>query len=557
MKLESRGRFNLKRWSRSRRPRARHRVRARACAPRERAGRRDFVFAWNRGLGDIALGLVPLFARIRAQDPRQPHRGRHARRSGGGVRARRRGRDPRRARHWSARSPVDPSRRPMRRRASRCPLGDRVRRSRSDALARRAAAGVSAFACAGDAEWNALADDRCAAEPRRHRDRRARELGDRAVLWLREGLARRRVAGAVRAVSASRNVRWLLFGNVRATTSSRRRTSSTCAGRRRSSSCSPSIRNRCRILVAPDSGVLTAAYYLADDFPLDVISLWSDPRQGILKQGCPSPNRNAAPRRAARPRRGRAQYRGRRRGRGRARARSIAVRRASPLPPRMLRRTDPGHPLRPARGAVVRARVFALLALQPAVLGVHLFRAGRGQRPHLCPLDRVRPRARCSRCGSSWARCSPTASRSRCRTAYLWAALVAWSGWSAASWFWSAASRVHAGRRSAPRSAGALRRRRFSMSPPVPAAPLPGDRRPRPSACAVFLSVARDPCGAARRALDPGDDAGALARRRRRVLDVPRSRRSAAAAAARAAAARLWRRARRPSSSRSPCSCCC
>jgi hypothetical protein len=40
----------------------------------------------------------------------------------------------------------------------------------------------------------------------------------------------------------------------------------------------------------PRRGVLTAAYYLADDFPLDVISLWSDPRQGILKQDCPSPN---------------------------------------------------------------------------------------------------------------------------------------------------------------------------------------------------------------------------------------------------------------------------
>ena len=50
------------------------------------------------------------------------------------------------------------------------------------------------------------------------------------------------------------------------------------------------IRNRCRVLIAPDSGVLTMAYYLDADFPLDVISLWSDPRQGILLQGCPSPN---------------------------------------------------------------------------------------------------------------------------------------------------------------------------------------------------------------------------------------------------------------------------
>src|SRR6185369_12472588 len=33
---------------------------------RARTGsRRDFVFFWNRGLGDIALCLVPIFARIR------------------------------------------------------------------------------------------------------------------------------------------------------------------------------------------------------------------------------------------------------------------------------------------------------------------------------------------------------------------------------------------------------------------------------------------------------------------------------------------------------------
>jgi ADP-heptose:LPS heptosyltransferase len=50
------------------------------------------------------------------------------------------------------------------------------------------------------------------------------------------------------------------------------------------------IRNRCRVLVAPDSGVLTMAYYLDAPFEIEVISLWSDPRQGILLQGCASPN---------------------------------------------------------------------------------------------------------------------------------------------------------------------------------------------------------------------------------------------------------------------------
>ena len=50
------------------------------------------------------------------------------------------------------------------------------------------------------------------------------------------------------------------------------------------------IKNRCRVLVAPDSGVLTMAYYLDAPFEIDVISLWADPRQGILLQDCASPN---------------------------------------------------------------------------------------------------------------------------------------------------------------------------------------------------------------------------------------------------------------------------
>ncbi len=42
------------------------------------------------------------------------------------------------------------------------------------------------------------------------------------------------------------------------------------------------IKNRARILLAVDSGILTMAYYLDCPFPLHVVSLWSDPRQGIL-----------------------------------------------------------------------------------------------------------------------------------------------------------------------------------------------------------------------------------------------------------------------------------
>lgn len=50
------------------------------------------------------------------------------------------------------------------------------------------------------------------------------------------------------------------------------------------------IRTRCPILVAPDSGVLTVTYFLDTSVPLDVVSLWSDPRQGVLKHAMASPN---------------------------------------------------------------------------------------------------------------------------------------------------------------------------------------------------------------------------------------------------------------------------
>jgi len=50
------------------------------------------------------------------------------------------------------------------------------------------------------------------------------------------------------------------------------------------------IKNRCTHLIAPDSGVLSMAYYLDAAFPLRVVSLWADPNHGILKQNVASPN---------------------------------------------------------------------------------------------------------------------------------------------------------------------------------------------------------------------------------------------------------------------------
>src|SRR5205814_698483 len=50
------------------------------------------------------------------------------------------------------------------------------------------------------------------------------------------------------------------------------------------------IRHHCRALVAPDSGVLSIVYYLDAVFDLLLVSLWSDPDQGVMKQSTPSPN---------------------------------------------------------------------------------------------------------------------------------------------------------------------------------------------------------------------------------------------------------------------------
>lgn len=51
------------------------------------------------------------------------------------------------------------------------------------------------------------------------------------------------------------------------------------------------IKNRCRYLVLPDSGVLSLMYYIDAQFRVNVASLWADPNQGILKQNVVSPNK--------------------------------------------------------------------------------------------------------------------------------------------------------------------------------------------------------------------------------------------------------------------------
>src|SRR3989344_1254246 len=50
------------------------------------------------------------------------------------------------------------------------------------------------------------------------------------------------------------------------------------------------IKNRVYGLVLPDSGISSTVYYLDERFPLRHVTLWAHPNHGILKQNVPSPN---------------------------------------------------------------------------------------------------------------------------------------------------------------------------------------------------------------------------------------------------------------------------
>lgn len=50
------------------------------------------------------------------------------------------------------------------------------------------------------------------------------------------------------------------------------------------------IKNCSEYMIAPDSGVLSLTYYLKETYPIHIVSLWADPNQGILKQAVASPN---------------------------------------------------------------------------------------------------------------------------------------------------------------------------------------------------------------------------------------------------------------------------
>ncbi len=291
MRFRSRGRFNLKRWSRAVSDRVRGTPFEREVAVAQRAGRHDFVFGWNRGLGDIALGLVPLFARIRASDPRA------------------RIVVFTRADLADAFRLTDADEVHVVATATRGPAIDVAAAAASAGVALPAAATVFADpdptrwldgrrqvfppALRWDPAWNARADRLAPALPG------AIDIGAHVSSETAQhyGYVKDWPAAAWRELiarfPAARGVRWLLLGNEAAPPFAQDNVVD-LRGRTAFLDLLALVRARCRVLVAPDSGVLTAAYYLAQDFPLEIVSLWSDPRQGILKQGCASPNPSLA-----------------------------------------------------------------------------------------------------------------------------------------------------------------------------------------------------------------------------------------------------------------------
>jgi hypothetical protein len=287
MTFRTRGRFNVKRWGRMLGDRMRGTAFDRALAAAEREGRNEFVFAWNRGLGDVALGLVPLFEEIRLR---------------------------------IARSHITVFTRADLEDAFLLAGADTIRvvpgLERDTPLDPGAAAARMGIAIAGTATVFANPD------PTRWLDGQRQDFPP-VLQWdpawdakadaLVPKFGSERVIGAhvhsetaqyygyvkdwpdaswqelIARFPGAANVRWLLFGHA---ASARFAQANVVDLRGRTSflDLMAVIRTRCRILVAPDSGVLTAAYYLKGSLPLDIVSLWSDPRQGVLKQDCPSPN---------------------------------------------------------------------------------------------------------------------------------------------------------------------------------------------------------------------------------------------------------------------------
>ena len=259
----------------------------RALARGARAKASRIVYYWNRGLGDIALGLTPMFARAAERLPgavievvtraelAEPFRLTDARAIhvvpglergepiGAASACARLGADPR-VGALSIDAP-DPTRWLA---VARRPAPPRFRWSSAyDALAARHVA-------ADDGRpWIAV---HASTETAQHY-RYVKDWPDEAWRALFADVARRH------------DVRFVLLGHARSGALDAPNAID-LRGRTGFLEMLALVRTRCTALVAPDGGVLNAAYFLDASFPLTVVSLWSDPGQGLLKRRSPSPN---------------------------------------------------------------------------------------------------------------------------------------------------------------------------------------------------------------------------------------------------------------------------
>jgi len=247
---------------------------------------RDFLFFWNRGLGDIALGLVPVFARVRRDVPdariivvTRPELAQPFALTGADaivtIPGLARGAQVTQNELLAA-ARVEPGRCAA---AFEDPDVNRWLRNR-----RREFPPVLRW----DPVWDALADRLLPAAPGiayigAHVNAETRQYYRYDKDW--EAEAWRELMALVDHAA----VRWILFGQSADPVYARSNVID-LRGRTGYLEMASIIKNRCRVLVAPDSGVLVTAFYLEGRFPLDIVSLWSDPRQGVLLQGCASPN---------------------------------------------------------------------------------------------------------------------------------------------------------------------------------------------------------------------------------------------------------------------------
>ena len=259
----------------------------RALARGARAGATRIVYYWNRGLGDIALGLAPMFARAAERVPgaaievvtraelAEPFRLTAAQaihvvpglergdRLGADAACARLAVDPRPG--ALAIDAPDPTRWLA---VARRPSLPRFRWSSAyDALAARVAA-------ADDGRpWIAV---HASTETAQHY-RYVKDWPQDAWRALFDDVARRHDA------------RFVLLGHAR-TPGLDAPNVIDLRGRTGFLEMLALVRTRCTALVAPDGGVLNAVYLLDAPFPITVVSLWSDPAQGLLKRRSPSPN---------------------------------------------------------------------------------------------------------------------------------------------------------------------------------------------------------------------------------------------------------------------------